>query len=406
MTVFTSPRGRVWLALLALAVMLAAGCSDGASGNPGIDLGSGPLLAYIGGDGNLYLARGDGSGAHRVTTTPCPPTVNCYGAPSWSPDGQTVAIFGPAGGDSGNVIYLYNRLGQLAKTIVPGDPQAQGPVVWSRDSQTIFYEGRISAAPPSPGSTAGEQPPQLSVVAISVTSGQRIGTTPVPPISNAACSDIPRGGALGSLVDRAINGNDGLRFTFDVSRDATHFLVSSGACYVQVSIVARAGGAPATLNPLASGAIVQQAEFSHDGQHIVAMQTTDAADSLIVYDADGGNGHTIFTQSGQPPAFATRIGAPVWSPNDQIVYFMRGADLWQVGADGSNPHQLVAGVTTGNPLVAQADPQPSPNGQQLAWVTLSLATSDVMPVSTLMVGAADASNPLQVAEGAIWPAWS
>src|SRR5579884_3942436 len=76
------------LILAALCLMVVAGCADSANSNPGTDLGSGPLLAYIGQDGNLWMSRADGGGAHAVTTVTCPQSSNCFGQPAWSPDGQ------------------------------------------------------------------------------------------------------------------------------------------------------------------------------------------------------------------------------------------------------------------------------------------------------------------------------
>jgi Tol biopolymer transport system component len=396
--------GRIGLALAALAIALLAGCSGSSdSANPGIDLGSGPLLAFVGGDGNLYLSQANGDEAHSLSATPCPASVECFGIPTWSPDGQTVAVFGQS--NVGNVIFLYNRLGVEIRAIQTSDPDAFGPAIWSSDSKTIFFKGRPMAGPPSSGSTTTQIPP-LQIMAFSAETGKEIGTTPVPPVTNAACSDETRGGALGSTIDQVVNGYLGQRLTFGVSPDNNTFLVSSGNCYLQTYLVDRASGKATLLAPTQSGAYVLQAQFSPDGKKILVVQTSAGEDDLIVYNADGSNPQQISSDTDPLPAFAPRISAPSWSSDGRSIYFTHGADLWEIGSDGSNPHMLAAGATSGSTLKAEVDPTPQPGGQSLAWVEVSLAAGEQMPTTGLFVANADGSGAQEIIQNAIWPAWS
>lgn len=392
-------RGAVWrggvVALLALAVLAVACDQSGASA--GIDLGAGQLLAFIGGNGNLWMAKADGSSAHAVTTTACAANVNCFGPPAWSPDGALVAVIGPATGGAGSQIDLYTRLGLLQRTIAPPNAATLGPepILWSADGQTLAFEDIASSG----------GAPQLSIILIAAASGAQTGTVPLPAPSGAQCGDSSPGGPFGSAVDRAINGSGGLRDTFAWSHDGGTFLVATGPCQTQVAIVPRAG-TTRILGPITPGGVPLQAAFAPDGQHIVADQLTANQDDLVVYDAAGAHGRSIFTETAPPQPFAARIAAPAWSADGKTVYFMRGTDLWAVGADGSNPRRLVAGAASGAPLIVVAAPTPAPDGTRLAWATVSYAPDENIPRTALLVGNADGSHPQLVAQGGLWPAWS
>jgi hypothetical protein len=387
------------MALATLCLIILAGCADSAS-NPGTDLGSGTLLAYIGQDGNLWMSRADGGGAHAVTTVRCPQTSNCFGQPAWSPDGQRVAVFGPNRNGTGNVIDIFDRQGLIQTTFIPADPLSFSPILWSGNSQTLIYQGRPKAPNPT-----DPQPVPVALVMINIGAHQQIGSIALPQF-NAACSDAPQNGPLGTLIDHVINGSGGFRYSYDWSHDGNRFLVSSGQCALAISVMQRNGGSATTLQPVSQGATVSQGAFSRDGQKIAATQQSKGEDDLLIYDGDGNNGRIIYADKDAPPSFAPRISSPAWSADGSQIYFMRGADLWEVNADGSNGHQLATGTTTGDPLKSEAAPLPSPDGKSLAWMELTYSTVDQLPRTALIVGNADASHAQIVAAGAVWPSWS
>ena len=396
--------GRLWRGLGTLAMLsllVVAGCGGNNTVNPGYDLGSGTLLAFIGADGNLQLARADGSSAHAVTVTPCPSTVNCYGPPSWSPDGQLVAVFGPSQGTpSINSIYIFNRAGLLQHTLHPANPQAFGNVLWSGDGKTVAYAGDLNATNAAKGSAV-----QFALTIIDAATGSQTGVInlPSPTGGNAQCTDVSRGAQLGAALDLTINGNSGIRATLDWSPDGSHVLSSGGNCSTQVMLVDHGGNAH--LLPAVT-ANAQQAAFSPDGQHIIATEDAISQDNLLLYDATGGSGKIIYSNSDAVPAFAPRISSPEWSADGSHIYFMHGADLWIVKADGTGAQQLIAGVATGDPMKAETDPQPSPDGKLLAWDELTFSTVDSIAHITLFVGDSAGKNQHAVQSGGIWPAWS
>lgn len=394
---------RAWsFAISILVLMLVAACgTTSPASNPGVDLGSGTLLAFIGNDGNLWLAQGNGDNSHAVTTAQCQPTATCFGPPVWSPNGQTIAAFGPNPTGTGNSIDLFNRQGLLIRSLIPPDTQSFGSLLWLHDNTTIAFQGRTKQ-------TSANQPSPVAIILMNATTGQVNGTIPLPAPQNndLVCSDSSQGSPISSLVDRAINGVHGLRYSFDVTANDQAFMVSSGYCLSQVTLIQRGNGQAQTLQGVEANTAVLQAAFSPDGQHIVAVQNTDSTDTLVEYAADGTQGKNIYAVSGQIMPFVARISSPTWSANGNLIYFMVNADLWTINADGSNPHMLIKGSTDTNNVKVESMPLPAPNLQSLAWLELSFAQGDTYPRSALMVGNADAGNPHLVALGAIWPAWS
>ena len=406
MTAHTARQPQWWwlgTLLLIFGALTLAGCAGGATDNAGVNLGNGPLLAFIGGDGNLWLAKADGSSAHAVTVTQCPTTISCYGPPAWSPDGQSVALFGPeVGNQSNNVIYVYNRQGLLQQTIHPTNPLSFGRLLWSNDSKMVAYPGN----PTTGGVTKGA--PSYALVLLVVSSGAKSGAITLPSPSNAQCNDSPRGGPLGSLVERAVYGStgQGLRDTLDWSADGQHILISGGDCNTQVAVVNRSGNSQ-TLAPLSSAtSFVVQAQFSSDARQIVATETGANQDDLVTFNADGSGGKVIYTDTDAPPDFAPRLGAPSWSHDGKQIYFMRGTDIWAINADGSNAHQLIAGAAKGDPQKSEAAPLPSPDGAHLVWNELSLSASSGTPITALYSGDANGGNAKLIADGAVWAAYS
>jgi Tol biopolymer transport system component len=383
------------VALFAICILLLSACGGSDSGNPGTELGNGQLLAYIGSDGNLWLSRLDGSGAHAVTTQNCNSATTCYGPPSWSSDGQTVAVFGPKANGNGNLIYLYNRKGILVKTIIPANPLAFSPILWSPDNTQLAYEGRPSVQ--------GNETPPLGLILFSISSGNQVGIVTIPAQGDdATCPDDTTSGPLGSLVDRAINGSFGLPMVMDWQHNGNKFLVGSGRCFLSAGM-AQSGGT--SVQPLGGENTVQGA-FSPDGKQIAAVNVYTSSADLVLFTAPGTTPQKLLTDNSPSVSFVQRLSMPVWSHDGHMIYFMRGTDLWSIGADGSNPHKLANGTSAGDTLKAVVDPTVGPDGQHLAWVELTYSASANVLHSSIVVANTDGQQAKSIARDAIWPAWS
>jgi Tol biopolymer transport system component len=97
------------------------------------------------------------------------------------------------------------------------------------------------------------------------------------------------------------------------------------------------GGSPRKLGDIDA----QAAAFSSDGQAIVYCRGND----VFVAKSDGSEPHKLASLAGP-------VSDPDWSPNGAVIRFRLGGGtkgqgvLWEVAADGTNPHPLFAGWHT------------------------------------------------------------
>jgi eukaryotic-like serine/threonine-protein kinase len=126
----------------------------------------------------------------------------------------------------------------------------------------------------------------------------------------------------------------------DVSPDGSTFLVQSYAAGVSPTpplyTVKILGGTHRYLADVA-GAI-----WSPDGKFILYV----AADGdFHIMRSDGTDAHKLADVGGRPDSFN-------WSPDGKIIRFTRGNALWEIFANGSNLHQLLAGWHTSDRKVS------------------------------------------------------
>ena len=120
----------------------------------------------------------------------------------------------------------------------------------------------------------------------------------------------------------------------DVSPDGSTFLVQSYAAGLSPTpplySVKILGG---THRYLADAA---DAIWSPDGKSILYV----AADGdFHIMRSDGTDAHKLATLGGRPDSYS-------WSPDGRIIRFTRDNSLWEISANGSNLHQLLAGWHT------------------------------------------------------------
>ena len=120
----------------------------------------------------------------------------------------------------------------------------------------------------------------------------------------------------------------------DVSPDGSTFLVQSYAAGLShtppLYSVKILGGTHRYLADVA-GAI-----WSPDGKSILYV----AADGdFHIMRSDGTDAHKLANLGGRPDSYS-------WSPEGRIIRFTRGNSLWEIWANGSNLHQLLAGWHT------------------------------------------------------------
>jgi len=146
-----------------------------------------------------------------------------------------------------------------------------------------------------------------------------------------------------------------------------------------------------------------QAAWSPDGTRVAFRAGPDGDTEIWVVNHDG-TGLRRVTDTPNPSATDTRFASqPSWAPDGQSIVFRTdrrdptNADLWIIGADGSNLRPLVQ--TQGN----ERYPTFSPDGTRLAY------RSDIDGDPEIYVARADGSNPVQLTNNSLYdsaPAWS
>jgi Tol biopolymer transport system component len=141
--------------------------------------------------------------------------------------------------------------------------------------------------------------------------------------------------------------------------------------------------------------------WSPDGKTVaVRAGLYDDERGIYVAGSDGSGLRKLTTQIHQFNGYSP----PVWSPDGTKLMFHAGSsaaeDVWVIGSDGTNEHQL---VDTPFPL-AEIGPEWSPDGSRIAFLRLDNAASS----GTVFVMNADGSQPHPVspptADGPVW--WS
>jgi Tol biopolymer transport system component len=146
-----------------------------------------------------------------------------------------------------------------------------------------------------------------------------------------------------------------------------------------------------------------QAAWSPDGSRVAFRAGPDGDTEIWVVNHDGTGLRQVTDTPNPSPTDKRFASQPSWTPDGQQIAFRTdrtdptNADLWIVGADGSNLRPLVQ--TPGN----ERYPAFSPDGTKLAY------RSDLDGDPEIYLARADGSNPVQLTNNALYdsaPAWS
>ena len=152
------------------------------------------------------------------------------------------------------------------------------------------------------------------------------------PASNRVIARVSLPGSNRSLVSSSLKSMQAL----DLSPDHSKLLVSSKSTSGDSEFwtVPVAAGAPQRVGDLNG----RDASWSADGKQLVFVKGS----AVYVANAAGAGSHKIYSASGS-------VFAPRFSPEGQRIRFtvsdteQNTTSLWEVGADGSNPHALLNG---------------------------------------------------------------
>ncbi|MGA7234077.1 MAG: winged helix-turn-helix domain-containing protein [Bryobacteraceae bacterium] len=182
----------------------------------------------------------------------------------------------------------------------------------------------------------------------------------------------------------------------DVSRDGSEMLVMSPAGLPATPLWVQPipGGPP---HPLA-GLEGQSGSWSPDGQTLAVA----GRDGLYLSQKDGSRARPLV---GVAPTTGEEIYWPRWSPDGKTVRYSVFSpkngfhSLWEVSAEGSNPHPLLRGW---NPVPHECCGSWTPDGNYFVFASVRNGRSDIwaIPKKTGPLGR-DQSRPVRITAGPI-----
>ena len=357
---------------------------------------------------SLYVMRADGRGQRRLTPRDLVVSRDSD-APSWSPDGTSLAFSGDRGRRSG--IWTVRSNGARLRFVA-----AAGGVhpVWSPRGDRIAFvdnRGRISVVRAlggavrrltrGPNDSSPAWAPNGRTIAfirsdtngisqslqlvraaggglrrIFGRSGTSMGRDPQwSPSGRALLFEANAGIHLARVRDRHVTrlrrqgdwpswAPSGRRIAFTV-RSAIYVMNANGS---HAKRVRTERGREFNQGPMWSPA---------GGSLVYATNPTKGDFEIFVVGADGSRLRQLTRNS-------IRDWMPTWSPTRRRIAFVRGSDIWLMDADGSNKRRLFSGV----------QPSWSPSGQELAFASDGISTASI-----------SGGAPRHVADGQS-PAWS
>lgn len=173
------------------------------------------------------------------------------------------------------------------------------------------------------------------------------------PTALAGTYDIYMMGADGSGVQRVTQGINAQLPTWSPDGRSIAFVRDQGAA---ISVVDLATGSVSDVYVPEGHQIVQVPSWSPDGSRIAFQMGPDSVD---IYTVDLATGDfTRFTDDGDS-------GYPVWSPDGSRIAFRRGSNIWVMSARGTGATRITA---CSLPCVDSFSPVWSPDGSRLAFV--------------------------------------
>ncbi len=268
------------------------------------------LDGVLGCEEGVWTINPDGTGGKPLTDP-----AKSDDKPAWSADGKRLAFDRGASGDSGNNdIWVMNADGTNPQNLTNHPTEESLNPAWSPDGTKIVFVRR--------GSTQD----QLWVMN-SDGGGQHVLITPP--------SDRADGDPAWSP--------DGTKIAFDRFDNTGH-----GQIYV---VGADGSGTPTNISNNADSD--SSPNWAPDGSKIVFVKMPgNSGDSGIsVMGPDGGSPKQLTVGSAFPTPNGTRDEAPAFSPDGTLIAFVRRStdslnpmqgqkQVWVMGADASNPHNL------------------------------------------------------------------
>ena len=322
---------------------------------------AGSMFAYLRQAGRVWVANGDGTGAHELL----PDLVGSPGTPAWSPDGTRLVFSMAAEGDRDGVsrLYLTDAAGstpQLVDTGCVAPCTGDTDPAFSSDGTKLVFVRTIMVPPASTeliggsGKAAGDR--EASVIAtVDLSTGQvtELASTTMedcPLLPGQKQPGVPNCGGFADHSPRWAPDGTQIVFSQDIPYDGNgpanrdingmppppHWPPSA------IFVVDVDGG---NLHRVAQ--CCSSAEWSPDGARIVFDAWPRA---VLTINPGRGTGYTFEDDSAvysvapdgtdQQRLTPDKLsGAPSFTADGRI-WFARGGHLWIIDADGANASQV------------------------------------------------------------------
>lgn len=357
---------------------------------------SGPEIAYIGSDNNVWVMTWPGGTPKQLTTDAQGRSI--YYGLAWSPNGSLLAFKeGAIGNSAGSIIIMKPDGSLVVKAPLQVDTPNEIPFAWSPDSRMVAFRGEATLDP------AGSKYVR-KLLLLDAHTGNIVKTLTYDEAGGGGC-----GGGGGSdllyeiwRVEHA--GFEIPKDDFVWSPDGHSLLLTRippGNC---------AGGQGIQIN-LDTG--------KTDAPYPFIGSYQPGGNLILGYWSDGTLGLTDLSANHvralvgpeayvNPPRYLTLLGAAAWASDGQSIYYEHDDSIWQIGVDGSNPHRVVAGTALDSQQNAtvQLVPSPSPDGHMLLYFQVrgsNRGVDDPAPTIPLTsqwyIAHADGSNPQPLPQG-------
>lgn len=377
-------------------------------------------ITYIGSDGNIWEMTWPGGTPQQWTNQARAGEVG-YSGLAWSPDGKMLAVLRTDNANTLNPAYTLLILSAdgtvLHRVSLPvADGRANEiPFAWSPDSKMLAYRGDITVEPTLNG--------VRKLLLFDAQTGQLKKTLTYEVGGATGCGG---GGPVSPLTGEIwLVEHEG----FEMPTDAFAWSPDGRSLLFTRRILGSCGQGQGIRIDVGTGMTHAPYPFVgsyQPGGNLILGYWQDAGarqdGTLGLADLSGKHVRALVKPEppANPPQYIVSLGLAVWSSDGKSVYYEHDDSIWQIGVDGSNPHQVVAGTALDSQdnATVQLVPHPSPDGQRLLYLQATgsnraVDTGDPTPQPTptiplttrWYVAQADGSNPVALPAGvkeAVW----